>query len=235
MKKIMWIISFISLIGTAIVIQFMPESVPMHHDLAGNVDRWGSRYESLIFPVIILALSLHWTLFMNYFEKKAAKAEDEKKAAESRSNAKVIGTVGAVMAAMFTVMQGFMLYGEYTGGISGAETQTVDIGKVSCILLGVVMIAVGNFMTKTRMNGAVGVRISWSMYNDNTWRKSNRFGAYAVITAGVLTIIMAVLMKNSIAATGASLGVLILATIATCVYAHKVYVQEKESENRKEA
>ena len=57
MKKIMWAISFISLIGTVIVLQFMPDRIPMHYDMAGNIDRWGSKYESLIFPILILAIS----------------------------------------------------------------------------------------------------------------------------------------------------------------------------------
>ena len=70
MKKIMWAISIVSLAGTAVVLQFMPENVPMHYDMSGNIDRWGSKYENLIFPAIIILLSLFWTLFMGYFDKK---------------------------------------------------------------------------------------------------------------------------------------------------------------------
>ena len=234
MKKIMWIISFISLAGTAIVLQFMPDSVPMHYDMAGNIDRWGSKYENLIFPIIILALSLFWYLFIRFYEKKADKASDEKVSAGARSNAKVLGIVGLSMAAMFTVMQGFLLYGAYTEAVSGAESWSVDIGKVSCILMGIIFIVLGNFMTKTRINGVAGVRISWSMYNDNTWRKSNRFGAFAIMIAGVLTIITAVLMKSSIGATMVMLGYIIIASIVTVIYAHQVYVKEKENEEKGE-
>ena len=45
----MWIISFIALAGTAIVLPYMPDSVPMHYDMSGNIDRWGSKYENMIF------------------------------------------------------------------------------------------------------------------------------------------------------------------------------------------
>ena len=100
MKKIMWIISFISLAGTAIMVQFMPDSVPMHYDMAGNIDRWGSKYENLIFPIIILVMSLFWKLFIRYFEKKALKSTDEKESACAKSNAKVISIVGLCMAAI---------------------------------------------------------------------------------------------------------------------------------------
>ena len=223
MKKIMWLISFVSLVGTAIVLQFMPGSVPMHYDVVGNIDRWGSKYENLIFPIIILIMSLFWTLFIGYFDKKAMKTSDEKESAGAKSNAKVLGIVGLCMATMFTVMQGFILYGSYTEAVSGADRQSVDIGKISCILMGMIFIILGNFMTKTRINGTLGVRVSWSMYNDNTWRKSNRFGAIAIMIAGVLTIMTAVIMKSSFGATMIALGYIILASIVTVVYAHKVY------------
>lgn len=230
MKKAMWIISFIALAGTAIVLQFMPDQVPMHYDAVGNIDRWGSKYENLIFPVIILAMSLFWTLFIKYYEKKALRETDGKESAGASSNAKVLGIVGLCMAAMFTVMQGFILYGAYTEAVSGATTWSVDIGKVSVIFMGIIFIILGNFMTKTRINSTVGVRISWSMYNDNTWRKSNRFGTFAIMIAGVVTIIMAVLLKNSFGAAMAAVGAVILASVVTLIYAHKVYVQEIETE-----
>ena len=232
MKKVMWIISFISLIGTAIVLQFMPDRVPMHYDAAGNIDRWGSKYENLIFPVFILAVSLFWTLIIRYFEKKADKPTADKESAGSGSNVKVLGIVGPAMAVMFTVMQGFILHGAYTEAVSGAERQAIDLGKVSCILMGVIFIILGNYMTKTRINGVVGVRMSWSMYNDNTWRKSNRFGAYAIMIAGVLTIIAAVLMKSSFGAMMVMVGCITIASVATAIYAHGVYVQELEVESK---
>ena len=232
MKKIMWAVSFISLIGTTIVLQFMPDTVPMHYDMAGNIDRWGSRYESLVFPIIILAFSLFWTLFINYYEKKALNTADEKESAGAKTNAKVLGIAGALMAVVFTVMQGFLLYGSFKEAVSGAEKQSVDIGRISVILIGIVIIVLGNFMTKTRINSAVGVRISWSMYNDTTWRMSNRFGAFALMIAGVAAIVTAVFMKNAFAAMMVTLGYVAAAVILTVIYAHKVYVQERTSERK---
>ncbi|MCQ2520810.1 MAG: SdpI family protein [Lachnospiraceae bacterium] len=59
-------------------------------------------------------------------------------------------------------------------------------------------------MTKTKKNVAVGVRTTWSMYNDNTWRKSNRFGAISLMVAVVIVLI----------------------------YSKKVYQQEKSKEKQ---
>lgn len=225
MKKVMWLISMFSLIITAVVLQFMPDSVPMHYDLAGKIDRWGSKYENLLFPVIILLMSLFWHLFIAYFERKADRTSVEKERAEALSNAKVMKIVGVSMATMFTVMQGFILYSAYAGAGSNATHAYIDMGKVSCILTGAMLVVLGNFMPKTRKNRIAGVRVSWSMYNDITWMKSNRFGAVAMIIAGLLTIITAVLAESGIAVI-MLIVYLLAATSVTLIYTYKVYKKE---------
>lgn len=68
-EKIMWIVAMIPVVVTSVVLQFMPDIIPMHHDLEGNTDRWGSKTESFIFPVIILFITLFWHLLIYVFEK----------------------------------------------------------------------------------------------------------------------------------------------------------------------
>lgn len=232
MKKIMWFISIIPLFITVIMLQFIPDLVPMHYDFSGKIDRWGSKYEELIFPLIILVMALFWQLFILYFERKARNTKLDKERAEAVSNAKVLKVVAISIAVMFGIMQGFSLYGAYIEANTNATHSYVDIGKVSCILLGVLFIVIGNFMPKTRKNRTVGVRVRWSMYNDITWMKSNRFGAVALIVAGLLTIVTAIFV-NSMMAVLLLLGYLLAATAVTLIYAHKVYLVEISKENRR--
>lgn len=230
MKKLMWGISILSLVLTAIVLQFMPDSVPMHYDLAGNIDRWGSKYENFLFPVTILFLSICWHLFTAHYEKKAAKASAEKERAEALSNAKVLKIVGVSMAAMFTIMQGFILYSAYVEANINAAQAYVDIGKISYILIGVMLIILGNYMPKTKQNHIVGVRASWTMYNDTTWRKSNRFGGVCMMIAGLSIIITTVFVRSAIAVVLLFVYILI-AVAVTLIYSRKVYKAELSKNN----
>ena len=45
---IMWIFAALSFAGTAAALGFLPETVPLHYDIAGSVDRFGSKYELLV-------------------------------------------------------------------------------------------------------------------------------------------------------------------------------------------
>ena len=215
----------IPVVVTSVVLQFMPDIIPMHHDLEGNTDRWGSKTESFIFPVIILFITLFWHLLIYVFEKKSKNANTEKEQMEAKSSAKVLCVVGISQAIMFGIMHYFILYSSWIQANAGGEHAVIDIAKVSCILCGIVFIVLGNFMTKAKRNTVVGVRTVWSMHNDNTWRKSNRFGAICIIITGLLTIITTV-FTSGMTGTIFMLIYLLLATIVTVVYSKKIYDKE---------
>ena len=229
MKKIMWCAAMIPVIVTSIVLQFMPDTIPMHHDFAGNTDRWGSKTESFIFPIVILFVTLFWHLMILAFEKKAGKAETEKDQMEAKSNAKFLSIVGISQAVMFGIMHYFIMYSSYRQASLESTKATVDIAKISCILCGMLFIVLGNFMTKVKKNAVAGLRTTWSMYNDNTWRKSNRIGAICLIIAGVLTIVTTV-FANGMVSTILLLVYVLLAAIVAVWYSKKVYDQEKKQE-----
>ena len=81
-------------------------------------------------------------------------------------------------------------------------------------------------MTKTKKNAVVGLRTVWSMYNDNTWRKSNRFAAISIIISGLLTIVTTT-FTDGMTSTIFLLAYLLLATVVAVVYSKKVYDKEK--------
>lgn len=225
MKKVMWFVSLIPFVIIGIVLGFLPDKVPMHYNAQGVIDRWGSKYENLLFPVIILAITLFWELLIRYYEKKAGKTKDEKDQAEALSNAKMLYVVAISMALMYTVMQCFFLYGAYVEANTDATHSVIDIAQVSCILLGVMFIVLGNFMPKTRVNGVVGFRIAWSMYNDVTWAKTNRFAAVMLMIVGIITIITAI-FADSMLATGLMLVYLFASLIIILIYSYKIYKKE---------
>ena len=70
-KSIMWIIALIPSAITAVILPGMPEKVPMHFDINGNADRWGSKYEELIIVITLIAMTLFMHFVITFFEKKA--------------------------------------------------------------------------------------------------------------------------------------------------------------------
>lgn len=70
-KIIFYSLMFLPLIVVLIALPFLPERIPAHYDFNNQVTRWGSKYETLIFPVI--------TVLFGYFMLGMAKSSSKQK------------------------------------------------------------------------------------------------------------------------------------------------------------
>lgn len=122
-----------------------------------------------------------------------------------------------------------LIHASFQQAIVNGSKATIDIAKVSCILCGIMLIVLGNYMTKSKKNAVIGLRTSWSIFNDNTWRKSNRFGAICIIIAGGLTVVTSAFV-NGIISTIFLLLYIIVASVLAVIYSKKVYDNERKKE-----
>ncbi len=225
-KIIMWVVTLLPLVITTIVIQFMPEKIPMHYDISGNIDRWGSRNEQFVFPVMIILFTLFFVCLIRYYGKKKVSARTDKERAEAANNEGVMVIASTAMAFMFSIMHYFFLFKAYAEAAGGEVIKALDINVVTNVLLGIVFIILGNVMPKTRANFTVGLRTVWSMENDRTWAESNRLGGIVLIIAGVITIIETIII-GGIISTLVMLGILIAATIGMVYVSYVAYKKYK--------
>lgn len=200
----------------------MNDKVAMHYDINGNVDRYGSKYENFIFPVSMIAITIFWLIFIWYYEKKAKSASQEREREEAKSNAKVIYFVAGGMTVMFGVMQCFFLYGNLVQERDNLNYLPFDINVITNVLLGILLIVLGNYLPKTKLNSTVGVRTPWSMQNDIVWAKSNRFGGMAGVFSGLVIIIQALLIKG-MTSTLITVGIIVLFAIISTIYSYYIY------------
>lgn len=225
-NKILWGLTLLPMIVTAVALKFMPDKVPMHYNISGEIDRWGSKYENFIFPCIIIISTLFWLLFMRHYRKKQERLTDDKSIREAQNNEKILYYVAVGMAVMYGCMQYFILYAAYSACEGNMTTWDIEIDEVTNVLLGALMIFLGNLLPKAKPNSVVGVRTVWSMDNDVTWSKSNRFGGVTLMVCGLLTIIET-LVVGGFASTMIMMGIIIVFAVVVCMYSYKMYKKYK--------
>ena len=57
------------------------------------------------------------------------------------------------------------------------------------LFVGLIFIVIGNYLPKCRHNYTVGIRLPWTLDNEDNWNHTHRFAGYAWIIAGVLTLL----------------------------------------------
>ena len=229
MRKALWILAILPLAVTACVFQFLPDKIPAHYNFAGEIDRWGSKYESFLYPIVVIAMAIFWECLCSYYRKKSKSVEDEKQRAEAANNAKVIGITAILTAVLFNILHYISLYKACTSSTLSVANVELDSIKITCILMGILFVFLGNVLPKTKLNGTIGLRCTYSMYNDVTWSKSNRFGGFALVIVGVLTVITS-LIFNGVISMILMMAYLIASIIIMISYAKKVYEEEKVKE-----
>lgn len=227
-NKILWGLTLLPVVITAVVLRFMPDTVPMHYSISGEIDRWGSKYENFIFPCIIIIMTIFWQLLMRHYRKKQERLTDDKAINEAKNNEKFLYYVAVGMAVMYGVMQCFILYAAYSACEGNMTTWGINFSEITNILLGVFIMFMGNVLPKAKRNSIMGVGTVWALHNDVTWAKSNRFGGVAFMVCGVLTV-LETLIIGGFTSKMIMLGLIIGTGVVVCVYSYKIYEKYKDA------
>ena len=108
--KFLWNVAFLPTVVTFVAIQFMEDNVPMHYDYLGNIDRWGSKYESFILPIIIIITTVFWMLYLIYFNNKQRMETDEIIIKEAQMIERALYYLAIGMAIILGLMHYFYIY-----------------------------------------------------------------------------------------------------------------------------
>ena len=208
-KKIVYcmyyILMFLPLAVTVISLFFLPDRIPAHYGSDNQVTRWGSKYETLIFP----AETLICGAIMTAVAKSAAKKD-----AETNENSVLI--IGIAVLLLFNLMTFYFLLADFRQ-IRNLSDMPVDITGLVFCYLGTAIILCGIFMPKLKRNSMIGLRTKWSMKNEVTWEKSQKFGGISFVVSGAC-IIAAGLLTEGRMCMAWSLGILAADVIIDIIY-----------------
>lgn len=175
------ILTVLPLAMTAIVLPMLSDVIPVHYNALGDADRWGSKYEVLFMPIFTIGMGI----FMYAMANAAAK-----QASDGRKNRKIVLMIGCVSAVFFNIMNAYLLHLAFTK----TENLNIDLSgmfdKIAYISVGIIFVIVGCVLPKVKKNDFIGVRTKWSMQNDQTWEKSQKFGSFSFVIGGVLLILL---------------------------------------------
>ena len=212
--RLAWALIVLGFVEAAVFFILAPDTVSAHYNAAGEIDRMGSKYEYVVFPCIAAVSGAIFFLLAK--RARAGKWESY----ELTEKIFLASAVGEVL--LFNGMGGFFMWRAAVSpeGVLPAMP-AIDMMRVMSLVLGVLLIALGNVMPKARMNGLFGVRTSWSMSGDEVWRKSQRFGGFASVLAGALLLADAMFLKgaaNFLVMAAVTVLWMIVSIAASCRY-----------------
>ena len=174
-KKIYWLASSLVtllpiFVGLLLWIQ-LPDQLPTHFGIDGAADGWSGKGFAVFF-LPLLMLFFHGVI---YFVTRLDK--------QNRGhNEKVLNLVGLLFPILSNVNSLYMYI--------FAMDMELNLAMLLFPLLGLLFIVMGNWMPKIKQNSTLGIKIRWTLYNEENWNKTHRFAGYVWEIGGVIFCLM---------------------------------------------
>jgi uncharacterized membrane protein len=184
----------------------LPDRIPTHWNVHGQVDGWGGRGAAFLFPVIALGFALLMEVLPRIDPRRAnwAKFGDE-----------VRLTVN-VMALFTAWIQGFTL--------GAALGWNVDANRAVLCGVGALFAVIGNYLPRIRSNWFFGIRTPWTLASERVWRETHRLGGRTFVAGGVV-MVLAGFVPSPLATVLATVAVGIAAAVPV-VYSYLAWRRE---------
>ena len=149
----------------------LPERVPVHWNVHGQVDGWGSRTMG--------SFGLLGVFAGVYVLAALAPLIDPRRA----NYAKFLPTFRLIRWALVIV---FLCI--WAAALSAARGVPVRIDKVVPIVIALLFVVLGNVMGRLRQNWFVGIRTPWSLSSEEAWRLTHRVSGRAWVVGGLICL-----------------------------------------------
>lgn len=171
------IVILLPMVFGLIVWKKLPEQVVTHWGADGNPNGWSNR-NFAVFGLPAFLLFVHW--FCVFCTARDPKNKDQ-------SN-KIYSIVLWICPLVSLVTNG-MIYATALG-------KTLKPVVIVYVLVGLIFVIIGNYFPKCKQNHTIGVRIKWTLENEENWNATHRFSGKVWAVGGILLMACSFLPGN---------------------------------------
>lgn len=207
-KKTIIITSIVTLLPIVIGLLLwnrLPNEVATHFDAHGVPDGWSSKLFAVLgFPFFLLFCHLLCI---------AATCADPKKQHIGDKIFKLILWICPAVSWFGTLAT----YGYELGW-------TKNISSLGTLLVGIIFLFVGNYLPKCRQNYTVGIKLPWTLHDEENWNRTHRLAGKLWMIGGVLLFIIALTGYNNI---WIMLPIILILALIPAGYSFFYYIKHK--------
>ena len=181
-KKYWLITSAITLVPIAlglILWNQLPDRLPTHFGVDGAADGWSGKGFA-VFGLPLMMLFFHIVIFFATRLDKQNRGHNEK----------VMNLVGLIFPVM-SIVNSVIIY-------THAMDLELNLSMLLFPMLGLLFIAVGNWLPKIKQNSTLGIKIKWTLYNEENWNRTHRFAGFTWVIGGVIFCLMGFVAEKAL-------------------------------------
>lgn len=172
-KWIPYIIVAVAVAASLFEYSILPERMPTHWGMNGEINGWSSRlWGASVIPLILLLLALMIKWLPTIDPRRA-------------NYAKFAGTFEAIFISIM-----LLLLVMHVALLAAAAGYPIKFERWVPVGVGALLIVLGNLLPRARPNWFVGVRTPWTLSSDRVWEKTHRLAGYVFVVAGIIVAVL---------------------------------------------
>lgn len=213
LRRIIWLIMLVPAVYLTVIWKQIPQTVPMHFDIKGNVDKYGTKQNLLVLILSLTALNVIMYLIVSNIYK----IDPRKNAAQNKDRLKRIAFGVSVYLSAIWMMLIYEI----------AHNDVSMTMKFVFVAMGLLFALLGNNMYNIKPNYFAGLRLPWTLENEDNWRKTHHLAGRLWFFGGLIFAVITFFISNAlIGYIGVSmLTILILIPI---FYSYNLYRKSKQ-------
>ncbi|MBL7741706.1 MAG: SdpI family protein [Chitinophagaceae bacterium] len=208
LKRLVWPVMAAPSVYLAIIWSRLPEKVAVHFDLQGNPDRYGSKNELLVTVIVLTVITmLAYLLLTNIY-----RIDPKKYAAGNKDR---LQSIAFAVVLLLAVVLCLIIYSSSQGSIK------LGIGFIFAAV-GLMLAVVGNYLPNMKPNYFAGLRLPWTLENEDNWKKTHRLAGKMFFAGGLLLAVICLFTSPLASIIIFFAGTLIM-ILVPCVYSYRLY------------
>lgn len=108
---------------------------------------------------------------------------------------------------------------------AAAAGKTIDITVIMPLLFGTLFLIIGNYLPKTKQNSTLGIKIFWTLTNEENWNKTHRIAGKLWVAGGIIILLSALSPIKWM--LGICLAVFVIMIAVPIFYSYRIYKNHK--------
>jgi len=180
----------------------LPEPMPTHWGYDGDVDGYSSKAFA-VFGLPVFLLILQWLCWLCTSLDSSQREQSEK----------ITGMILWIVPVLSLLVNG-LIYATALG-------REISVELLLPVALGVLFLVIGNYLPKTKQNRTIGIRLPWTLADEENWNKTHRLGGKVWVAGGVIMIFAVFLPMDAMLVV--LIGVIAAMTLIPVGYSYWMY------------
>ncbi|MFY9213796.1 MAG: SdpI family protein [Tissierellaceae bacterium] len=192
---------------TIIFYDKLPEEIPIHWNLKGEVDNYVSKpFGAFLSPLLMVAI---W-LGMKFLPNIDPRRHNYKKFESSYEIA-----IGVLVTFAFVLQMAIIL---------SSLGYDISMDRIIMVMAGVMFVVIGNYLPKAKSNFFYGIKTPWTLSSEISWKKTHRLGGRLFVVSGLAIILSSLLFNETVRVVVMILTLLAVAIVP--IWASYFYAKE---------